>query len=203
MGDGLTFLTAPLDAGDRDHRAVGAQAVRLLIDRGCRPVRGAAGVHRRTSRKSCSRARSIRTRRSRQGWLRASHRKLDKKLSTPYRPYHTPRQEAAAQERRGGRARHRDLADLDRGAGRLPHRAHHPRQGLRLWRRRAAASSPTSRTNSPAAARSCTTTRATARRTIFGGVTSLHFGARQQPYLLLPIIPPDKAKAPKRGQGRK
>ena len=24
-----------------------------------------------------------------QGWLRASHRQLDKKLSTPYRPYHT------------------------------------------------------------------------------------------------------------------
>ena len=24
-----------------------------------------------------------------QGWLRASHRKLDKKLSTPYRPYHS------------------------------------------------------------------------------------------------------------------
>src|SRR5262249_22772269 len=24
-----------------------------------------------------------------QGWLRASHRRLDKKLSTPYRPYHT------------------------------------------------------------------------------------------------------------------
>jgi len=24
-----------------------------------------------------------------QGWLRASHRKLDLKLSTPYRPYHT------------------------------------------------------------------------------------------------------------------
>ena len=24
-----------------------------------------------------------------QGWLRASHRKLDKKLSKPYRPYHT------------------------------------------------------------------------------------------------------------------
>src|SRR5207302_10167760 len=24
-----------------------------------------------------------------QGWLRASHRKLDRKLSTPYRPYHT------------------------------------------------------------------------------------------------------------------
>src|SRR5665811_2556950 len=24
-----------------------------------------------------------------QGWLRASHRKLDKKLSLPYRPYHT------------------------------------------------------------------------------------------------------------------
>src|SRR5207244_7884258 len=24
-----------------------------------------------------------------QGWLRASHRRLDKRLSTPYRPYHT------------------------------------------------------------------------------------------------------------------
>ena len=36
--------------------------------------------------------------RSRQGWLRASHRKLDPKLSTPYRPYHTPRREAAAEE---------------------------------------------------------------------------------------------------------
>ena len=24
-----------------------------------------------------------------QGWLRASHRKLDKKLTLPYRPYHT------------------------------------------------------------------------------------------------------------------
>ena len=24
-----------------------------------------------------------------QGWLRVSHRKLDKKLSLPYRPYHT------------------------------------------------------------------------------------------------------------------
>ena len=37
-----------------------------------------------------------------QGWLRASHRQLDKKLSKPYRPYHTPRQEAAAQAGRGG-----------------------------------------------------------------------------------------------------
>ena len=31
-----------------------------------------------------------------QGWLRASHRKLDPKLSLPYRPYHAARREAAA-----------------------------------------------------------------------------------------------------------
>jgi hypothetical protein len=37
---------------------------------------------------------------------------------------------------------------------------------------------------------------------IFGGVTSLHFGATRQPYLLLPIIPPKKAAPQKRGGRR-
>ena len=32
MGDGVTFLTAPLDGRDRDHRPVGAEAVRVLLD---------------------------------------------------------------------------------------------------------------------------------------------------------------------------
>jgi hypothetical protein len=37
---------------------------------------------------------------------------------------------------------------------------------------------------------------------IFGGVTSLHFGAGRQPHLLLPITPPKKAAAQKRGSRR-
>jgi predicted acyl esterase len=31
MGDGVTFLTEPLEKGHRDHRAVGAQAVRFVV----------------------------------------------------------------------------------------------------------------------------------------------------------------------------
>ncbi len=46
-----------------------------------------------------------------------------------------PRREAAAHARQAGRARHRAVADLDRGAGRLSRRAHGARQGLRIWRR--------------------------------------------------------------------
>ena len=70
-----------------------------------------------------------------QGWLRASHRKLDPKLTLPYRPYHTHDEKQPLDAGRAGRARHRDLADLDRGAGRLSHRAHGARQGLRVRRR--------------------------------------------------------------------
>jgi hypothetical protein len=36
----------------------------------------------------------------------------------------------AADAGRAGRARHRDLADIDRGAARPSHRAHRARQGL-------------------------------------------------------------------------
>ena len=43
---------------------------------------------RRTARRSCSRAPTIRARRSALGWLRASHRKLDPARTLPYRPYH-------------------------------------------------------------------------------------------------------------------
>jgi putative CocE/NonD family hydrolase len=74
--------------GHRDHRAVGAQAVRFVVhdDADLFAVlrvftgdlkevvfQGAIDPHTPIG----------------QGWLRASHRKLDKKLSTPYRPYHS------------------------------------------------------------------------------------------------------------------
>ena len=116
-----------------------------------------------------------------QGWLRASHRKLDKKLSTPYRPYHTHDQK---QPLKKGEVVELDIeiwpTSIVVPAG-YRVGAHHPRQGLRLSAARAAASSRTSRTSSPAAARSCTTTRATVRLKIFGGITSLHFGGGRRP----------------------
>ena len=70
------------------------------------------------------------------GWLRASHRKLDPKETRPYRPCHTHDENPAAQARRAGRARHRDLADLDRRAEGLSPRAVGARQGLRGRRHR-------------------------------------------------------------------
>ena len=67
-----------------------------------------------------------------QGWLRASHRKLDPKLSTPYRPYHTHDEKQPLTPGEIGRARHRALADQHRGAGRLSRRAHRARPRLRV-----------------------------------------------------------------------
>ena len=54
-----------------------------------------------------------------QGWLRASHRKLDPALTTPYRPYHTHDEPQPLTPGAGLRARRRDLADVHRGPGGL------------------------------------------------------------------------------------
>ena len=88
MGDGLTFMTAPLA---EDTEITGPIAAKLfassstsdadlfLIVRVFSPdlkevvFQGAIDPHTPIA----------------QGWLRASHRKLDKKLSKPWRPYHT------------------------------------------------------------------------------------------------------------------
>ncbi len=88
MGDGLTFLSEPLKA---DMELTGPSAVKLWVSssttdadifvvlRVFRPdgeevaFQGAIDPHTPIG----------------QGWLRASHRKLDAKLSKPWRPYHT------------------------------------------------------------------------------------------------------------------
>ena len=87
-GDGLTFLTAPLAT---DTELTGPSAVKLFVSSSLddadvfvvlrvfspnmREVvfQGAIDPHTPVG----------------QGWLRASHRKLDPSLSTPWRPYHT------------------------------------------------------------------------------------------------------------------
>ncbi len=70
------------------------------------------------------------------GWLRASHRKLDPEREQAVPTLAQPRRDSAAQARRASRARHRNLADLDRGAEGLPPDAVGARQGLRIRRHR-------------------------------------------------------------------
>ena len=87
-GNGLTFLGAPLE---RDTEITGPSAVNLLVSSSTEDAdvfvvlrvfapdlrevvfQGAIDPHTPVG----------------QGWLRASHRKLDGKLSLPWRPYHT------------------------------------------------------------------------------------------------------------------
>ena len=89
MGDGVTFLTPPLAARNRDHRAFGASSC-LSRPRPPMPTFSpCCGCFRPTSRKWCSRAPSIRTRRSARAGCAPRIAELDKKLSKPYRPYHS------------------------------------------------------------------------------------------------------------------
>ncbi len=95
MGDGLTFITPPLA---QDTEITGPSALKLFVSSSTKDAdmfivlrvftgdmkeivfQGAIDPHTPIA----------------QGWLRASHRKLDKKLSLPYRPYHTHDTAAAA-----------------------------------------------------------------------------------------------------------
>jgi predicted acyl esterase len=88
MGDGLTFMTAPLAEATE---ITGPVAAKLFVSSSTRDAdlfvilrvfspdlkevvfQGAIDPHTPVA----------------QGWLRGSHRKLDRKLTLPYRPYHT------------------------------------------------------------------------------------------------------------------
>jgi predicted acyl esterase len=88
LGEGVTFLTPPLNA---DTEITGPSAAKLFVSSSTSDAdlflvlrvfsadlkevvfQGAIDPHTPIG----------------QGWLRASHRKLDAKLSTPYRPYYT------------------------------------------------------------------------------------------------------------------
>ena len=88
MGDGVTFLSPPLA---EETEITGPSALNLFVSSSTEDAdlfvvlrvfspdlkevvfQGAIDPHTPVG----------------QGWLRASHRKLDKRLSTPYRPYHT------------------------------------------------------------------------------------------------------------------
>ena len=126
-----------------------------------------------------------------QGWLRASHRKLDKKLSTPYRPYHTHDKRERLKKgqtveldieiwptsivvppgyRVGLSIRGKDYEYGGASGGRLSN-FKNELKGCGPFLHDDARDRPAG---------------------IFNGITTLRFSRGKAPYLLLPIIPPKK-----------
>jgi len=188
MGDGVTFLSEPLE---RESEVTGPSAVKLFVSSSTRDAdlfvvlrvfsgdlkevvfQGAIDPHTPVG----------------QGWLRASHRKLDKKLSTPYRPYHNhdrkqPLKRGEVVEldieiwptsivvpvghRIGLTIRGKDYVYPGPSGGKLSN-----------FKNELTGCGPflhdDPRDRPPG---------------VFGGVTDLHFGRDKRPYLLLPVIPP-------------
>ena len=189
MGDGVTFMTSPLQ---QETEIAGPSALKLFVSSSTADAdvfavlrvftpdlkevvfQGAIDPHTPVG----------------QGWLRASHRALDKKLSKPYRPYHTHTRrqplkpgEVVALDieiwptsivvppgyRVALTIRGKDYVYGGPSGGRLSN-----------FKNELTGCGPflhdDPRDRPPE---------------IFAGVTSLHFGA-QRPFLLLPIIPPRK-----------
>ena len=179
-------LDAAARKGDRDHRPVGAEAVRFLVHRRCRLLRRAARVRPAGQGSACSRARSTRTRRSARAGCAPRTASSIRKLVAAVPALSHARREAAA---RAGRCRSSSTSRSGRPAS---------------WCRRATASRSSIRgkdyeyegeaatlSNMKNPMRGCgpfvhddPTDRPPA---VFGGKVTLHF--ERQPYLLLPIIP--------------
>ncbi len=134
MGEGLTFLTPVLE---HETEVTGPSALKLVASSSTtrrRFLHRAARVHRRPEGSRVpGRHRSAYADRTGLAARLASQARQENVAALPALSH--PRQEAAAQQGQAGRTRHRDLADLDRGAGRLSHRPVGARQGLRIRRR--------------------------------------------------------------------
>ncbi len=196
MGDGVTFLTAPLA---QETEITGPSALKLFVAsstadadlfvvlRAFAPdlkevvFQGAIDPHTPIA----------------QGWLRASHRKRDANLSKPYRPYHThsdpqPLRPGAVVEldieiwptsivlpagyRLGLSVRGKDYEYGGASGGRLSN-FKNELKGCGPFLHDDAIDRPPE---------------------LFAGMTSLHFGAARAPYLLLPVIPEQRANAERR-----
>jgi predicted acyl esterase len=188
LGDGVTFLTPPLE---QELEITGPSAAKLFVSSSTSDAdlflvlqvfdpdgkevvfQGALDPHTPIG----------------QGWLRASHRKLDPKLSTPWRPYHAHTEKQPLQPgetvaldveiwptcivvpagfRIGLQVRGKDYVYKGASGGRLSNMKNEfTGCGPFLH------DDPRDRPQE-----------------IFGGRVTLHHGPGQQPYLLLPIIPP-------------
>src|SRR5690242_10089761 len=191
MGEGVTFLTAPLE---RETEITGPCAVKLYVSSSTSDAdlfvvlrvfspdmkevvfQGALDPHTAIG----------------QGWLRASHRKLDKTLTRPFRPYHTHDEKQALKPGdvyeldieiiptcivvpKGYRValsiRGRDYVYPGGSGGKLSNMKNEfTGNGPFLH------DDPRDRPLE-----------------IYGGRTTLHLGAGRENYVLLPIIPPRKA----------
>jgi predicted acyl esterase len=196
MGDGLTFMTPPLA---QETEITGPSALKLTASSSTNDAdlfivlrvfsgdlkevvfQGAIDPHTPVA----------------QGWLRASHRKLDKKLSTPYRPYHTHDEKQPLAK---GKPVELDIeiwpTSIAVPAGyrvALSIRGKDYEYGgasggkLSNFKNELKGCGPflhdDARDRPPA---------------IFNGVTTLHFIRSKAPYLLLPIIPPKKLASAKK-----
>jgi predicted acyl esterase len=187
MGDGLTFLTPPLE---QETEITGPLAAKLFVSSSTRDAdlflvvrvftpdlkevtfQGAIDPHTPVA----------------QGWLRASHRKLDPELTLPYRPYHTHDEKqpltpgepveldieiwptcivVPAGYRIGLSVRGRDYVYPGGSGGKLSN-FKNELTGCGPFLHDDPIDRPPE---------------------IFAGETTLHFGPGRQPYLLLPIIP--------------
>ncbi len=190
LGDGITFLSAPLE---RETEITGPSAARLFLSSGTEDAdvflvlgafapdgtevvfQGAIDPHTPIG----------------QGWLRASHRKLDPDLSRDYRPYHSHDERWPL---RPGEAVPLDVeiwptsivlpAGYRIGLSVRGRDYEHPVSGGRL-------------SNFKNELRGCGPflhdDPDDRPREIFGGTNHLHFGPGREAYLLLPVIPPAAA----------
>jgi uncharacterized protein len=190
MGDGVTFVTPPLE---HETEITGPSALKLFVSSSTSDAdifavlrvfspdlkeivfQGAIDPHAPIG----------------QGWLRASHRALDKKLSKPYRPYHSHTKRAPLKpgqvvpldieiwptsivvpegHRIALTIRGRDYVYPGASGGKLSN-FKNELTGCGPFLHDDIRDRPLE---------------------IFGGVTGLHFGGVSRPYLLLPIIPAGK-----------
>ena len=187
MGDGVTFLSAPLEA---DTEITGPSAAKLFVSSSTSDAdlflivrvftpdlkevvfQGAIDPHTPIA----------------QGWLRASHRKLDKKLSTAWRPYHTHDEK---QPLKKGRPVEVDIeiwpTSIVAPAG------HRIALTIRGKDYEYGGPSGGKLSNFKNELKGCGPflhdDPVDRPPEIFGGTTTLHFGGETAPYLLLPVIP--------------
>jgi uncharacterized protein len=198
LGDGVTFLTRPLP---QQTETTGPSALKLFVSSSTSDAdifaivrvfspdlkevvfQGAIDPHTPIA----------------QGWLRASHRKLDKKLSLPYRPYHTHDEE---QKLKAGQVVELDVeiwpTSIVVPAG--------YRVGITIRGRDYEYGGATGDklSNFKNELKGCgpflhddQLNRPT---DVFGGVTTLHFNRDKRPCLLLPVIPSKEARSRSRRQ---
>jgi predicted acyl esterase len=196
MGDGLVFMTAPLE---HETEITGPSALKLVASSSTRDAdffivlrvfsgdlkevvfQGAIDPHTPVA----------------QGWLRASHRKLDKKLSTPYRPYHTHDE---AQPLAKGKPVELDIEIWPTSI--VVPQGYRVALSIRGKDYEYGGASGGKLSNFKNELKGCGPFLHDDPRdrppAVFNGTTTLHFAGGKMPYLLLPIVPPKKGAAAKK-----